>query len=93
MIGGILTLCIPEEQLTDGSETSSYTSSSTHHYNEEEKNELIKANDNLLQKGIITQEEYNNRIRKIIGKDMIVVPMGQDNEPTLSKEEIDKMIS
>ena len=70
-IGGILTLCIPNDQLLGN--YNSYNSlnypspnnSRKKYLTEQEKDEAIRANRALLDKGIITKEEYEQRIEEL----------------------------
>ena len=104
VIGGILTLCIPEEQLYG---SSSYKPISTSHVidtytkpettittpqSEEAKKQRIEANRNLLVKGIITQEEFDNIVREINGTDKQFEKPEEKPLSQMSEDEIANLI-
>lgn len=72
VIGGILTLCIPEDQLGGYSNYpnkyqthSKYVSRAPKKYSMTERREKIEANNELLSRGVITRAEYDRRKKEI----------------------------
>lgn len=72
VIGGILTLCIPEDQLGGHTSSSYHSSSSTPTtkkiLTEDEKIELINKYKKLLDDGVITQEEFESKKSDLLNK-------------------------
>ena len=102
VIGGILTLCIPEEQLYGSS--SSYKPVSDYHeqgtyikpeptktHSVESQEQRIENNRTLLAKGIITQEEFDQRVQEIKNEYKNTIPK-EKPKGQLSEEEIADLI-